>query len=141
VLVLNPETGAELARIASAQGTDNLWFDPAARALYASAADGSISIIQANNNQFSQVEQPTEVRGHTFAVDSDRNYVYVAGGREGRSKLVILRRGAVPANDVQNAKKPQPAQAQQEAKQPPPSKPLLQNSVQPIPGNQLVKLP
>jgi len=65
----------------------------------------------------------------------------VAGGREGRSKLVILRRGASPANDSQNAQKPQQQPVQQEAKQPVPTKPVLQNSVQPpIPGQQLVKV-
>ena len=141
VLVLNPESGKEIARVASAQGTDNLWFDSYARTLYASASDGSISMIQANNDQFSQIEQPTEVRGHTFAVDSEKNYVYAIGGREGRSKLVILRRGPTSESDVQNARKPTPAPAQQEAKQPMPTKPLLQNSVQPLsPGNQLVKV-
>jgi DNA-binding beta-propeller fold protein YncE len=141
VLVLDPQSGNELARIASPQGTDNLWFDAAARTLYASASDGSLSIIQGNNNQFTQVEQPTQVRGNTFAVDSEKNYVYVAGGREGRSKLVILRRGASPANDSQNAQKPQQQPVQQEAKQPVPTKPVLQNSVQPpIPGQQLVKV-
>jgi DNA-binding beta-propeller fold protein YncE len=139
VLVLNPESGTELARIASTQGTDNLWFDAAARTLYASASDGSISIIQANNDQFTQLEQPTQVRGQTFAVDSAKNFVYVAGGREGRSKLVIMRRNAVPA-EVQNAQKPKEAPTQQEAKQPAPTKPVLQNSVQPpAPGQQLVK--
>jgi DNA-binding beta-propeller fold protein YncE len=140
VLVLNPESGSELARIASPQGTDNLYFDGSTRTLYASASDGSISIIQGNNNQFTQVEQPTQVRGHTLAVDSEKNYVYVAGGREGRSKLVILRRNA-PTNEAQSAQKPKETPAQQEAKQPVPSKPVQQNSVQPpTPGQQLVKV-
>jgi DNA-binding beta-propeller fold protein YncE len=141
VLLLDPQSGKELARIASPQGTDNLWFDPTTRALYSSASDGSISIIQGNNNQFSQIEQPTQVRGRTFAVDSQSNYVYVAGGREGRSKLVILKRDGSPAADVQDAQRPKETPAQQEAKQPLPSKPLLQNSVQPpIPGQQLVQV-
>ena len=140
VLVLNPDSGSEMARIASPQGTDSLWFDTASRSLYASASDGSISIIQGNNNQFTQSEQPTEVRGHTFAVDSEKNYIYVAGGREGRSKLVILRRNTPPA-DVHNAQKAKEPPAQQEAKQPVPSKPVLQNSVQqPAFGQQLVKV-
>jgi DNA-binding beta-propeller fold protein YncE len=139
VLVLNPESGNELARIASPQGTDNLWFDTNSRTLYASASDGTINIIQGNSNQFSHAEQATQVRGHTFAVDSEKNYIYVAGGREGRSKLVILRRNA--ANQVQSAQKAKEAPAQQEAKQPVPTKPILQNSVQPpSPGQQLVKV-
>jgi len=138
VLVLDPATGTETARIASPQGTDTLWFDASSRTLYASASDGSVSMIQGNNNQFTHVERPTDVRGHTLAVDSEKNMVYLAGGREGRSKLVIMRRAGQP---VQNAQKPNPNQAQQEAKQPVPSKPVLQNSVQPpTPGQQLVKV-
>ena len=141
VLVLDPQSGSELARIASPQGTDNLWFDAVTHTLYASASDGSISIIQGDNNQFTRVEQPTQVRGKTFAVDSEKNYVYVAGGREGRSKLVILRRNAAPASEVQNAQKAKETPARQEAKQPVPTKPLLQNSVQPpMPGQQFVKV-
>ena len=137
VLVLDPQSGNEVARIASPHGTDTLWFDAAARTLYAAASDGSISIIQGNSNQFTQVEQPTQVRGRTFAVDSEKNYVYVAGGREGKSKLVILKRD----ENTQDAQKPQQPPAQQEAKQPAPTKPVLQNSVQlPTPGQQLVKV-
>jgi YVTN family beta-propeller protein len=140
VLVLDPESGNEIARIASQQGTDTLWFDPSSRTLYASASDGSVSMIQGTNDQFTHVEQPTDVRGHTLAVDSEKNFVYVAGGREGRSKLVILRRGGQP-QPTQNAQKPKENPSQQEAKQPVPSKPVLQNSVQPpSPGQQLVKV-
>ena len=141
VLVLDPATGNETARIASPQGTDKLWFDGTSRTLYATASDGSVNMIQGNNDQFTHVEQPTEVRGHTLAVDSEKNMVYLAGGREGRSKLVIMRRGGQPVQPVQNAQKPSATPSQQEAKQPVPTKPVLQNSVQPpTPGQQLVKV-
>ena len=91
------------------------------------------------------MEQPTQVRGHTLAVDSEKNLVYVAGGREGRSKLVIMRRSGQSLKDT--------APAPQEAQQPVPAKPVLQNSVQqnsvqqnpvqqsPIVGQQLIKVP
>jgi len=36
-------------------------------------------MIQGNNDQFTHVEQPTDVRGHTLAVDCDKNFVYLAG--------------------------------------------------------------
>ena len=141
VLVLDPATGAETARIASPQGTDTLWFDAASRTLYASASDGSVNMIQGNNNQFTHLEQPTDVRGHTIAVDSEKNMVYLAGGREGRSKLVIMRRAGQAPQPVQNAQNPNANPAQQEAKQPVPAKPVLQNSVQPpVSGDQLVKV-
>src|SRR5206468_6010886 len=61
-LKLSVPCGSEMARIASPQGTDSLWFDAASRSLFASASDGSISIIQGNNNQFSQSEQRSEER-------------------------------------------------------------------------------
>jgi len=141
VLVLDPATGTETARIASPQGTDTLWFDAASRTLYASASDGSVNMIQGNNNQFTHLEQPTDVRGHTLAVDSEKNMVYLAGGREGRSKLVIMRRAGQPPQPVQNAQQSNANPSQQEAKQPVPAKPVLQNSVQPpTPGDQLVKV-
>jgi DNA-binding beta-propeller fold protein YncE len=93
VLVLDPANGAELARIPSAQGTHSLWYDDATRSVFAASADGSVNMIHAGDgNYFSEHELRTEVRGHTLAFDPARNFVYIPGGREGRSKLVILRR-------------------------------------------------
>ena len=93
VLVLDPANGAELARVPSAQGTHSLWFDEATRSVFAAAADGSVNMIHTSDeNYFSEHELRTEVRGHTLAFDPARNFVYIPGGREGRSKLVILRR-------------------------------------------------
>lgn len=93
VLVLDPSTGAELARVPSAHGTDSLWYDAGTRSVFAAAADGSVNMIHTSEGKyFSEHELRTEVRGHTLAYDPARNFVYVPGGREGRSKLVILRR-------------------------------------------------
>src|SRR5262249_24235969 len=93
VLVLDPVTGKELARVPSAQGTDTLWYDETTRNVFAAAADGSVNMIHTNGGKYlSEDELRTDVRGGTVAYDPARNFVYVPGGREGRSKLLILRR-------------------------------------------------
>jgi DNA-binding beta-propeller fold protein YncE len=104
VLVLDADSGVELARVPSAQGTDSLWYDEATRNVYAAAADGSVNMIHTTDGRyFSEDELQTEVRGHTLAYDPARSFVYVPGGREGRSKLVILRRVENPNTAVQRA--------------------------------------
>jgi Lactonase, 7-bladed beta-propeller len=93
VLVLDPANGTELARVPSSQGTDTLWYDESTRNVFAAAADGSVNMIHTDGGKyFSEDELRTDVRGSTLAYDPARNFVYVPGGREGRSKLVILRR-------------------------------------------------
>lgn len=93
VLVLDPANGRELARVPSSQGTDTLWYDESTRNVFAAAADGSVNMIHTDGGKyFSEDELRTDVRGSTLAYDPARNFVYVPGGREGRSKLVILRR-------------------------------------------------
>jgi YVTN family beta-propeller protein len=96
VLVLNAETGAEVRRIPSEAGTDSLWFDSSNGALYAAASNGSVNMISTQQNFTSEHELKTDVRGHTLAFDSARKMVYMPGGREGRSKLVILKRVETP---------------------------------------------
>jgi YVTN family beta-propeller protein len=93
VLALDPDSGAELARVPSAPGTDSLWYDQSTHSVYAAAGDGSVNMIRtADNKYFSEHELKTQVKGHTLAYDSGRSFVYMPGGREGRSKLVILKR-------------------------------------------------
>jgi YVTN family beta-propeller protein len=105
VLVLNADSGSEMARIPAAGGTDTLWFDESRRTLYAADSGGSVNMIATDNNQFiSEHELKTQVRGHTLAFDPQKKMVYVPGGREGRSKLVILKRVENPAAAPANAK-------------------------------------
>ena len=96
VLVVNADTGAEIARVPSEAGTDSLWFDPSNGALYAAASNGSVNMISTQRNFTSEHELKTDVRGHTLAFDSARKMVYMPGGREGKSKLVILKRVETP---------------------------------------------
>jgi YVTN family beta-propeller protein len=93
VLVLDAGSGSELARIPAAAGIDRLWFDESNGSLYAAASDGSVNMIHTQGEQFiSEHELQTQVRGHSLAFDATKKMVYMPGGREGRSKLVILKR-------------------------------------------------
>jgi DNA-binding beta-propeller fold protein YncE len=113
VLVLDPASGAELARVASAQGTDSLWYDDATHSVYAASADGFVNMIHTSDGRyFSEDELRTEVRGHSLAYDPARSFVYVPGGREGRSKLVILRRVENPNTSIQRADREMQAEPQ-----------------------------
>jgi DNA-binding beta-propeller fold protein YncE len=90
VLVLNADTGAELSRIAAPGGTDTLVLDQADNLLYAAAGDGSVLAIDLNRG-VADHELPTDVKGYSFAYDPAHKMLFFPGGREGRSKLVILR--------------------------------------------------
>jgi DNA-binding beta-propeller fold protein YncE len=92
VLAIDAETGAEQARVAAPGGTNALWLDAPSNTLYASAEDGSINIINVRaNGLLSQTEYHGEIRGHTMAYDSAKKVMFLSGGRDGRSKLVILK--------------------------------------------------
>jgi DNA-binding beta-propeller fold protein YncE len=90
VLALDADSGQELGRVAAAGGVDGLWYDASSQNLYA-VAPGAMSIIQTNGGFQAVDEIKTDVKGHTLAYDPAHDLVYVPGGREGRSKLLILK--------------------------------------------------
>jgi len=90
VLVLNADDGSELARIAAPGGTDTLILDSADNLLYAAAGDGSVLAIDLTRNKIDH-ELPTDVKGFSIAYDPSHKMLFFPGGREGRSKLVILK--------------------------------------------------
>jgi YVTN family beta-propeller protein len=101
VIALDADTGAESSRVATPAGVDMLWYDGSSGTLYA-AANGSVTVIRAGSGKLENVgEFNTEVRGHVLAFDPANGLVYMPGGREGRSKLLILKR--VQAPHPQNA--------------------------------------
>ena len=60
--------------------------------LYASAEDGSVSTINVRADGLAvQTEYRGEIRGHTMAYDPAKKIVFLSGGRDGKSKLVILK--------------------------------------------------
>ncbi|HXB20446.1 MAG TPA: YncE family protein [Candidatus Solibacter sp.] len=107
VLVLNADNGSELARIGAPGGTDTLVLDSADNLLYAAAGDGIVLAIDLARNKIDH-ELPTDVKGFSIAYDPSHKMLFFPGGREGRSKLVILRPVGIAAepNAPQNAAGP-----------------------------------
>jgi len=102
VLGINADDGSEMARVPAPAGVDMLWLDSDSRVLYA-ASEGSLMTIQAKGSLRAMEEVATQVKGHVVAYDASKNFIFVPGGREGKSKLVILR----PMTNAQQAVMPQ----------------------------------
>lgn len=92
VLSLDIDKGQELGRVPVAGGTDTLWLNDPDHMLYAAAADGTVALIDTAAGKFSyESELKTDVCGHSLAYDAEKKLIYVPGGHEGKSKLVILK--------------------------------------------------
>lgn len=91
VLALDPASGQELSRSAVAGGIDQLDLDDPTSSLLG-VSSGSVFVLSANASLGSASELPVAVKGHTFAYDSATGYLYLPGGHEGHSKLLILKR-------------------------------------------------
>ncbi|MBV9146043.1 MAG: hypothetical protein JO065_08995 [Acidobacteria bacterium] len=109
VLALDADSGVELSRVPVSAGTDRLWLDSTGGALYAASSDGTVTTMKVNGrNLVYDSELKTDVKGHSLAFDPERKLIYVPGGREGRSKMVILKQfGALPmtTDEVKTAMK------------------------------------
>lgn len=108
VLQLDADTGAETARVAAAGGTDSLWLDPSANNLFAAAGDGTVTVVTVAGKKLElRGEYKGDVHGHALAYDPANHLVFLAGGREGKSKMIVLRSisGMAPAVESVNAQK------------------------------------
>jgi YVTN family beta-propeller protein len=93
VVELDADSGQEIRRVPAPNGIDMLWLDPASGSLYGAASGGTIALMKIGSGVFeAQREYSTEVHGHTLAFDPAKKMIYLPGGRDGRSKLLILRR-------------------------------------------------
>ena len=91
VVQLDSHSGTETARVAAAPGVDRLWFDGSSRTLYACAGN-VVQVMRISGARFVDASDNTiEVRGQGLVFDPSTKLVYVPGGREGRSKLLILK--------------------------------------------------
>lgn len=90
VLSLDIDSGQELNRVAAPAGVDALWFEPSQGKLYA-AAGGSVLVMNTKGRLEVEREWLSDVKGHTVAFDAQKNMLYLPGGRDGRSKLLMLR--------------------------------------------------
>jgi DNA-binding beta-propeller fold protein YncE len=98
VVTLDADSGAELSRVGAPAGVDTLWLDLASGTMYA-AAGGAVCIMKTREGGLTrEAELNVDVRGHSLAYDPATKLIYYPGGREGRSKLLILRavEGDVP---------------------------------------------
>jgi len=91
VLALDPGSGEEISRSAVAGGIDQLSLDEAGGSLLG-VSNGTVFVVPASAGLGPASELDVEVKGHTLAYDSATGYLYLPGGREGRSKLLILKR-------------------------------------------------
>jgi DNA-binding beta-propeller fold protein YncE len=102
VLSLSAADGAELARVPADAGIDRLWFDDDSRVLYG-AAGGALLIMKADARLHALDELTTDVKGYTVAYDPEHKLVFFPGGREGRSKLLLLKAPGESGSSDRNA--------------------------------------
>jgi len=93
LLTLDAKTGSELGRVPAPEGVDQLWLDAPQRTLFA-VSNGAVLMLHAGERLTLANELPVDVKGHTLAFDSKTRFIYLPGGREGRSKLLILKQVA-----------------------------------------------
>ena len=92
VLQIDADGGREISRVAAPPGTTTLWLEPQSNTLFAAAGDGYLQLINVGANRLTaQEEIVSQVRGNGLAYDSANKLVFLPGGREGKSKLVILK--------------------------------------------------
>jgi len=91
VLALNADTGTEINRAGAPAGVDTLWLDSSDHKLLA-AANTSVCVLNLSGTGVSLADELNiDVRGHSFAYDPETKLIYLPGGRDGRSKLLILK--------------------------------------------------
>jgi YVTN family beta-propeller protein len=90
VLAINAASGTEVNRVPAAAGVDRLWLDPESHVLYA-AGGGLLLVMHANGRLSAAEEIDTGVKGHAVAYDAEKRLVLLPGGRESKSKVLILK--------------------------------------------------
>lgn len=91
VLAINDQDGSETNRVSAPMGVDGLWLNPESRTLYA-ASPSELTVITADNGTLAVVDDiPSNLKSHTVAFDSESNMVFLPGGREGKSAILLLR--------------------------------------------------
>lgn len=107
VLQLDAETGKEITRVPAAAGANTLWLESQSNTLFAASGNGTIQTIHTGGGKMtSQDEFVSQVRGNGLAYDPVNKLMFLPGGREGKSKLVILKQfGTVLQPGVVSAQK------------------------------------
>ena len=91
VLAINDQDGTETSRVEAPMGVDGLWLNAELHTLYA-ASPGELTVIKTDTGGFTVADSiPSDIKGHTVAYDSENHIVYLPGGREGKSAMLLLR--------------------------------------------------
>jgi hypothetical protein len=104
VVALNAGNGEETSRVTAPMGVDQLWLDTAGRLLLG-YSKGELLLVHAGSELGRPQSVKVELAGHTVAFDGDRRTIFIPGGREGKSKLVMLKAGSAAEEKAQEARK------------------------------------
>ena len=90
IIAINADNGTEVARVPAQRGIESLYFDQASHTLYG-AGGGSVIAINTAGGLTTLDELLVVVKGHTLVYDASRKMLFLPGGREGRSKMLIVK--------------------------------------------------
>ncbi len=91
VLAINDQDGSETNRVDAPMGVDGLWLNAELRTLYA-ASPGELTVIKADNGAFTVIDSiRSDIKGQNVAFDPQNNILFLPGGREGNSAMLLLR--------------------------------------------------
>ncbi len=90
VLSINADDGSEVGRVTAQRGVDTLYLDSASHTLFAGGG-GSVLAVNTAGTFAALDELLAEVKGQTIVYDPSRKLLFMPGGREGRSKILIVR--------------------------------------------------
>jgi DNA-binding beta-propeller fold protein YncE len=91
VVTLDADSGSELSRVGAPAGVDSLWLDQPGGTLYAAAGNAVCIMKTRSGGLTNEAELNVDVRGSSLAYDSNTGLIYMPGGRDGRSKLLVLK--------------------------------------------------
>lgn len=102
VLSISDQDGTETNRVAAPAGVDSLWLDPESRTLYATAL-GSLLVIRADGARLTAVDElKIDIKGHNVAYDPEYKMLFLPGGREGRSQMMLMRPTSLEQDKASN---------------------------------------
>jgi mono/diheme cytochrome c family protein len=94
LIVLNSDTGKEVASLPAAGGADDLAYDAARKRIYLSAGDGFVNVYQQNTPDtyaaMAQIPTGPGARNSRFVPEQNRLYVAVPAGKEGKPAEVQI---------------------------------------------------
>jgi DNA-binding beta-propeller fold protein YncE len=102
VLAINDQDGTETSRVEAPLGVDGLWLNAELRNLYA-ASPGELTVIKADNGSFVVADRiPSDIKGHNVAYDAENKILFLPGGRQGKSAMLLLQPMSVEQSGQQD---------------------------------------